>query len=121
MVPVDSVVGRVVAVWWPWDRVTGVGRPATSASAPAPAGTGALSETADGHMLISATWGLGSAIAQGAVVPDRIVLSRQGFLRSIEAGRKEYQFVAAFACLALATLSLLLVEERPLRGRGERA
>jgi signal peptidase I len=33
MVPVDRVVGRVVAVWWPWDRSTGVGRPATSASA----------------------------------------------------------------------------------------
>ncbi|MGZ4626199.1 MAG: signal peptidase I [Kineosporiaceae bacterium] len=26
MVPVDQVVGRVVAVWWPWDRATGVGR-----------------------------------------------------------------------------------------------
>jgi pyruvate,water dikinase len=50
---------------------------------------GALSETADGHMLISATWGLGSVIAQGEVVPDRIVLSRTGFLRTIEAGRKD--------------------------------
>ena len=37
---------------------------------------GGLSETADGQMLISATWGLGSTIAQGEVVPDRIVLSR---------------------------------------------
>lgn len=26
MVPVDQVVGRVVAVWWPWNRATGVGR-----------------------------------------------------------------------------------------------
>jgi pyruvate,water dikinase len=52
---------------------------------------GGLSETADGQMLISATWGLGSAIAQGAVVPDRIVLSRQGFLRSNEAGRKDHR------------------------------
>src|SRR5439155_2697459 len=42
-------------------------------------------------MLISATWGLGSAIAQGEVVPDRIVLSRQGFLRTIEAGRKRHR------------------------------
>ena len=42
-------------------------------------------------MLISATWGLGSAIAQGEVVPDRIVLSRQGFLRKIEAGRKHHR------------------------------
>ena len=52
---------------------------------------GGLSETAEGQMLISATWGLGSAIAQGEVVPDRIVLSRQGFLRKIEAGRKDHR------------------------------
>ncbi len=50
---------------------------------------GGLSQTPDGQMLISATWGLGSAIAQGEVVPDRIVLSRQGFVRKIEAGRKD--------------------------------
>jgi pyruvate,water dikinase len=52
---------------------------------------GGLSETADGHMLLSATWGLGSAIAQGQVVPDRIVLSRQGFVRSVQAGRKDHR------------------------------
>jgi pyruvate, water dikinase len=52
---------------------------------------GGLSETAEGGMLISATWGLGSAIAQGEVVPDRIVLSRQGFLRKIDAGRKHHR------------------------------
>src|SRR5262249_53909623 len=52
---------------------------------------GGLSETADGQMLISATWGLGSAIAQGEVVPDRILLSRQGFLRKIDAGRKDHR------------------------------
>ncbi len=52
---------------------------------------GGLSETADGTMLLSATWGLGSAIAQGEVVPDRIVLSRQGFVRSIEAGRMDHR------------------------------
>jgi pyruvate,water dikinase len=52
---------------------------------------GGLSETADGQMLISATWGLGSTIAQGEVVPDRIVLSRQGFVRSNEAGRKHHR------------------------------
>jgi pyruvate,water dikinase len=52
---------------------------------------GGLSETAEGHMLLSATWGLGSAIAQGEVVPDRIVLNRQGFLRTIEAGRKHHR------------------------------
>ena len=40
-------------------------------------------------MLLSATWGLGSAIAQGEVVPDRIVLGRAGFVRKIEPGRKD--------------------------------
>ncbi len=52
---------------------------------------GGLSETAEGQMLISATWGLGSAIAQGEVVPDRIVLSKSGFLRSVDAGRKGHR------------------------------
>jgi pyruvate, water dikinase len=52
---------------------------------------GGLSETATGGMLITATWGLGSAIAQGEVVPDRIALSRQGFLRKIDAGRKHHR------------------------------
>jgi pyruvate, water dikinase len=52
---------------------------------------GALSETADGHMLISATWGLGSTIAQGEVVPDRVVLSRHGFVRANEPGRKHHR------------------------------
>ncbi len=52
---------------------------------------GGLSRTADGNMLLSATWGLGSAIAQGEVVPDRIVLSRRGFVRKIEPGRKDHR------------------------------
>jgi pyruvate,water dikinase len=56
---------------------------------------GGLSETADGGMLISATWGLGSAVAQGEIVPDRIVLSRAGFLRRIEAGRKHQREACA--------------------------
>jgi phosphoenolpyruvate synthase/pyruvate phosphate dikinase len=49
---------------------------------------GGLSRTGEDQMLLSATWGLGSAIAQGEVVPDRILLSRQGFVRKIEPGRK---------------------------------
>ncbi len=57
----------------------------------ATASGGGLSETTDGHMLISATWGLGSAIAQGEVVPDRIVLSRAGFLRTMDSGRKHHR------------------------------
>src|SRR5947207_575147 len=53
---------------------------------------GGLSRTADGDMVLNATWGLGSAIAQGEVVPDRIVLRRddQGelTLRDTMLGRK---------------------------------
>ncbi len=56
---------------------------------------GGLSETADGQMLVSATWGLGSAIAQGEVVPDRIILARNGFLRTVEAGRKRHRDTCA--------------------------
>ena len=56
---------------------------------------GGLSETAEGQMLISATWGLGSAIAQGEVVPDRIVLAKNGFLRTVQAGRKNHQDTCA--------------------------
>src|SRR6266545_2991579 len=48
---------------------------------------GGLSCTSDGDMVLNATWGLGSAIAQGEVVPDRIVLSRDGVLRGTVAGR----------------------------------
>src|SRR6476469_2710243 len=57
----------------------------------AKASGGGLSETAEGHMLLSATWGLGSAIAQGEVVPDRILLNKNGFLRSVDAGRKNHR------------------------------
>jgi pyruvate,water dikinase len=48
---------------------------------------GGLSRTSDGDMVLNATWGLGSAIAQGEVVPDRIVLTREGVLRDTVAGR----------------------------------
>jgi len=61
---------------------------------------GGLSETADGQMLISATWGLGSAIAQGEVVPDRIVLAKNGFFRSVDAGRKSHRDTCAHGVAA---------------------
>jgi len=67
---------------------------------PAKASGGGLSETAEGQMLISATWGLGSAIAQGEVVPDRIVLAKNGFLRTIEAGRKRHRDTCAHGVAA---------------------
>jgi pyruvate,water dikinase len=53
---------------------------------------GGLSRTAEADLVLNATWGLGSAIAQGEVVPDRIILSRdeQGELafRDAVPGRK---------------------------------
>jgi phosphoenolpyruvate synthase/pyruvate phosphate dikinase len=52
---------------------------------------GGLSESAEGSMILSATWGLGSAIAQGEVTPDRYELSRDGALVGITPGRKDHQ------------------------------
>lgn len=49
---------------------------------------GGLSRTADDDMVLNATWGLGSSVAQGEVVPERIVLTRDGAVRSNAAGRK---------------------------------
>jgi pyruvate,water dikinase len=48
---------------------------------------GGLSQTADGDMVLNATWGLGSSIAQGEVVPERIVMTREGVIRGNAAGR----------------------------------
>jgi pyruvate,water dikinase len=72
---------------------------------------GGLSETAEGQMLISATWGLGSAIAQGEVVPDRIVLAKNGFLRTIEAGRKDHRETCAHGVSAPELVPKDLVSE----------
>src|SRR5262245_4221828 len=49
---------------------------------------GGLSRTADGDMIVNAAPGLGSAIAQGEVAPDRYVLDRDGKLRDAALGRK---------------------------------
>tara|TARA_R110002110_G_scaffold415852_1_gene658097 strand:- start:94 stop:1551 length:1458 start_codon:yes stop_codon:yes gene_type:complete len=46
----------------------------------AEASGGGLSQTADGGMSVSATWGLGEALAQGEVVPDRYDLTSEGQL-----------------------------------------
>lgn len=52
---------------------------------------GGLSRNAGGGMLLSATWGLGSAIAQGEVTPDRYELDSEGKLvLDIVAGRKDH-------------------------------
>ena len=78
---------------------------------PASASGGGLSETAEGHMLISATWGLGSAIAQGEVVPDRIVLSKSGFLRTVDAGRKAHRDICAHGVSAPELVPKEMVNE----------
>ena len=52
---------------------------------------GGLSRTASGEMLLCAAPGLGSAIAQGEVVPDRYLLGRDAVLLRAEAGRTEHR------------------------------
>jgi pyruvate,water dikinase len=52
---------------------------------------GGLSQTAEGGMLINATPGLGSAIAQGEVAPDRYALDRDGGVRESQAGTTYHQ------------------------------
>ena len=58
---------------------------------------GALSRTAEGDILINATWGLGSAIAQGEVAPDRYILGRDGNLKESITGSKQRQHAASCA------------------------
>jgi pyruvate,water dikinase len=54
---------------------------------------GALSRTAEGDVVINATAGLGSSIAQGEVVPDRFVVTQGGRLLGRSPGRR-YHAVA---------------------------
>jgi len=49
---------------------------------------GGLSRTAEGTMVVNAAPGLGAAVAQGEVAPDRYVLDREGRLRESSLGRK---------------------------------
>jgi pyruvate,water dikinase len=80
---------------------------------------GGLSENAEGQMLLSATWGLGSAIAQGEVVPDRIVLSRQGFLRSNVAGRKDHRDTCGHGAGAMPQAVPRELVEKPCLDAGQ--
>jgi pyruvate,water dikinase len=52
---------------------------------------GGLSQTAEGGMLINATPGLGAAIAQGEVAPDRYTLTRDGVMQESHAGTTYHQ------------------------------
>lgn len=56
---------------------------------------GGLSRTLDDNMLLTATWGLGTSIAQGEVVPDSYQLSRDAELREVTVGRKEHSVYCA--------------------------
>jgi pyruvate, water dikinase len=49
---------------------------------------GGLSRTSEGDMVVNAAPGLGSAIAQGEVSPDRYVLDRRGEVKESAIGRK---------------------------------
>jgi pyruvate,water dikinase len=69
---------------------------------------GGLSQAAEGGMLINATPGLGSAIAQGEVAPDRYALDREGEVRESQAGATYHQA----NCVHQARLS------RPRSARG---
>jgi phosphoenolpyruvate synthase/pyruvate phosphate dikinase len=68
---------------------------------------GALSESAEETMLLSATWGLGSAIAQGEVTPDRYELTRDGALVSVTPGRKDHQV----GCIHTQAVPVAMVSE----------
>jgi pyruvate, water dikinase len=61
----------------------------------AKASGGGMSRTATGEMLISATWGLGSSIAQGEVTPDRFELSLESELLRTAIGQKDHTVACA--------------------------
>ncbi len=63
---------------------------------------GGLSRTADGDRVINAAWGLGSAIAQGEVAPDRYVLDLAGKLKESTPGRKYHSMGCAHGRAALS-------------------
>jgi pyruvate,water dikinase len=59
---------------------------------------GALSRTPDGRLVVTAAWGLGPAVGQGALVPDRYVLRRRGpVLECAELGPKTRLLTCAVA------------------------
>jgi pyruvate,water dikinase len=61
----------------------------------AEAAGGAFSLTPDEQIVLTGTWGLGSAIAQGDVVPDRYLVRRDATVEAVEPGRKEHLMTVA--------------------------
>jgi pyruvate,water dikinase len=80
---------------------------------------GGLSRTADGGMLISATWGLGSSIAQGEVTPDRFELDAAGNLLHVAAGRKDHRVGCAHHDLPTTEAVPSSLAGEPCLDRGE--
>jgi pyruvate,water dikinase len=60
----------------------------------AEAAGGAFSLTPDEQIVLTGTWGLGSAVAQGEIVPDRFLLRRDASLEAVEPGHKEHLVTA---------------------------
>lgn len=80
---------------------------------------GGLSETADGGMILSATWGLGSAIAQGEVTPDRYELTSEGKLIRIVAGRKDHLVGCVHLAEPIAQIVPAALIEKPCLDRSQ--
>jgi pyruvate,water dikinase len=80
---------------------------------------GGLSETSSGQTLISATWGLGSAIAQGEVVPDRIALTRDCVVSSMEAGHKDHREACGHGLGSLPQAVPARLARAPCLSRGQ--
>src|SRR2546422_8894422 len=57
----------------------------------------AFSLTPNDKIVLTGTWGLGAAIAQGEVIPDRYLLRRDASVEAVEPGRKEHLITAAGA------------------------
>jgi pyruvate, water dikinase len=63
----------------------------------ADAAGGAFSLTPEDHIVLTGAWGLGSAVAQGEVVPDRYLLRRDASVEAVEPGRQAHLLTAAGA------------------------
>lgn len=74
---------------------------------------GGLSQTADGGMIISATWGLGASIAQGEVTPDRYELRRDASVLAITPGLKDHQIGCAHRAEPETTIVSKAMAEKP--------
>jgi len=80
---------------------------------------GALSRTAEGDILINATWGLGAAIAQGEVAPDRYILSRNGNLKESVTGSKQRQHAPSCAHVGRSRIGDSLLSPTPCLDEGQ--